>query len=72
MSKKETKEKISESLEKLEKIVKWFDEQNQVDVQEGLEKVREGAILVKELRTKLKTVENEFEELKKELATEEE
>ena len=72
MSKKETKEKISESLEKLEKIVKWFDEQNQVDVQEGLEKVREGAILVKELRTKLKTVENEFEELKKELNSSEE
>ena len=72
MSKKETKEKIAESLEKLEKLVKWFDEQDQVDVQEGLEKVREGAVLVKELRAKLKTVENEFEELKKELAAEEE
>lgn len=69
MSKKENKEKISESLEKLEKLVKWFDEQDQVDVQEGLDRVREGAVLVKDLRAKLKTVENEFEELKKELAS---
>jgi hypothetical protein len=67
MTKKDNKESISQSLEKLEKLIKWFDEQDQVDVQEGLDKVREGAVLVKELRTKLKTVENEFEELKKDL-----
>ena len=71
MSKKETKESIAQSLEKLEKIIKWFDEQDQVDVQEGLDKVRQGAVLVKELRSELKSVENEFEELKKELDAEE-
>ena len=71
MSKKETKESIAQSLEKLEKINKWFDEQDQVDVQEGLDKVRQGAVLVKELRSELKSVENEFEELKKELDAEE-
>ena len=66
-AKKEPKENIAQSLDKLEKIVRWFDEQDQVDVQEGLTKVREGAALVKELRTRLKAVDNEFQELKKDL-----
>jgi exodeoxyribonuclease VII small subunit len=61
------KENITESLAKLEKIVAWLDEQDQVDVQEGLAKVREGAALVKELRVRLKEVENEFAEVRKEL-----
>lgn len=67
MIKKDNKENISQSLEKLEKIVQWFDEQDRVDVQQGLDKVREGAVLVKELRSRLKEVENEFQELKKDL-----
>lgn len=70
MAKKESKENIKESLAKLEGIIQWFDEQDQVDVQEGLVKVREGAVLVKELRMRLKAVENEFQELKKDLADE--
>jgi hypothetical protein len=71
MIKKEPKEHIAQSLEKLEKIVQWFDEQDQVDVQEGLVKVREGAALVKDLKTRLKAVVNEFQELKKDLTDEE-
>jgi exonuclease VII small subunit len=71
MIKKEPKEHIAQSLEKLEKIVQWFDEQDQVDVQEGLVKVREGAALVKDLKTRLKAVENEFQELKIDLTDEE-
>jgi len=49
---------IAASLEKLEGIVTWLDGQTQVDVEEGLRKVREGAELVKSLRTRLKTVAN--------------
>lgn len=67
-----SKEKISHSLEQLEKIVRWFDEQDQVDVEEGLLRVRQGAVLVKELRARLKEVENEFEEVKKDLASQDE
>lgn len=70
-AKKPEKEEIAQSLAKLEKIVAWLDEQDQVDVQEGLAKVREGAALVKELKARLKEVENEFEEVKKELGTDE-
>jgi hypothetical protein len=65
------KERIADSLAKLENIIRWFDDQDQVDVQEGLAKVREGAGLVKELRSRLKTVENEFQELKKDLQIDE-
>jgi len=65
------KENITDSLAKLERIVAWFDEQDQVDVEAGLAKVREGAVLVKELKARLKEVENEFAEVKKELDAEE-
>ncbi|MBI5420728.1 MAG: exodeoxyribonuclease VII small subunit [Parcubacteria group bacterium] len=65
------KEKISDSLSKLEGIVKWFNTQKDVDVEEGLEKVKEGAELIKNLNERLKKVENEFVEIKKDLAFEE-
>ncbi len=68
-TKKSDKEPIAASLSKLESIVSWLDEQDQVDVEEGLRKVREGAVLVKELKARLKEVANEFEEVKKELET---
>ncbi len=65
------KKKINSSLKKLEEIVTWFEDQSEVDVEEGLEKMKEGAELIKELKTKLTKAENEFEEIKKELLSEE-
>lgn len=61
------KDKISASLSKLESIVDWFEHQEAVDVEEGLKRVREGALLIKDLKLKLKKVENEFEDIKKDL-----
>lgn len=58
---------INDQLKKLEDIASWFEDQDEVDVEEGLKKVKEGAVLIKELKGKLKEVENEFEEIKKEL-----
>ena len=66
-----SKEKISNSLNKLEQIVGWFDAQEEVDVEEGLKRVKDGVALLKELKMRLKKVENEFEEVKKDLETEE-
>lgn len=66
------KEKIKDSLAGLEKIVGWFDSREDIDVEEGLKKVKEGAALVKALKAKLKTVENEFEEIKKDLEKDDE
>ena len=68
MAKQET---IQAQLEKLEKIVQWFQSRQDVDVEEGLKMVKEGAELVKTLNARLKKVENEFEEVKKGLDLEE-
>ena len=62
--------KLKESFKKLEAIVKWFDEQKEIDVEAGLEKVKEGSVLIKESKKRLKVLENEFENVKKEIAKE--
>lgn len=66
------KTNLSESLKKLEKIVDWFESQEEIDVEKGLEKVKEGVKLIKTSKERLKRVENEFEEVKKELENEKE
>lgn len=58
---------LSESLKKLEGITEWFNDQQEVDVEKGLEKVKEGVQLIKASRARLQEVENEFEDVKKEL-----
>lgn len=58
---------LTEALQKLEKISDWFEGQEQVDVERGLEKVKEGAELIKLSRQRLKEVENEFQDVKKSL-----
>lgn len=67
MTPKNSKTDISQSLRKLEEIVGWFERQKDVNVEEGLKKVKLGAELIKELKKDLKTVENEFNEIKKEI-----
>lgn len=71
MTDKPKQPKISDSLSKLEGIVEWFEDQQDVDVEEGLKKVKEGAGLIKNLKLRLKEVENEFEEIKREVEEEE-
>jgi len=61
---------LTQSLKKLEEIVEWFENQEEVDVEKGIEKVREGIALIKASRERLKKVENEFEEVRKELKEE--
>lgn len=56
---------ISESLKKLEAIADWFEKEKDLDVEEGLEKVKAGGELIKALKERLKEVENEFNEIKK-------
>lgn len=64
------KNKLKDSLKKLEEIIEWFDKQEEVDVEAGLERVKEGVALIKASRERLKKLENEFEEVKKELEQE--
>lgn len=64
------KASLSDSLKKIQDIIRWFDNQEEVDVEKGLEKIKEGATLIKDSRTRLKEIENEFEIVKKELEKE--
>lgn len=61
---------LSESLKKVQEIVAWFDSQEEVDVEKGLQKIKEGTVLIKDSRTRLKEIENEFEVVKKDLEKE--
>jgi len=58
---------LTESLKKLESISQWFENQEEIDVEEGLKKVKEGAKLIKLSKERLQKIENEFEEVKKEI-----
>jgi exonuclease VII small subunit len=66
--KKNTKEvNLNDSLKKLSQIVSWFESQSELDVEKGLEYVKEGANLIKISRERLSEIENEFKEIKKDL-----
>ena len=58
---------VSKSLKDLEKIVEWFENQSDLDIEEGLKRVKLGAEIIKQLKSRLKEVENEFNEIKKDL-----
>lgn len=62
---------LTESLEQLNGIVQWFEDQDNVDVEVGLEKVREAAKLIKSSKTRLAEIENEFKEIEKDIEDEE-
>jgi len=71
-----TKEKpniknLSSNLKRLSEITDWFESQEEIDIEEGLKKVKEAAALIKASKERLKTIENEFEEIKKEVDIEE-
>ncbi|QQS61015.1 MAG: exodeoxyribonuclease VII small subunit [Candidatus Moraniibacteriota bacterium] len=61
------KNNLTDSLKELEKIISWFELQNEIDVEEGLRRVQEGAKLVEKCRKRLKDVENEFKIIREDL-----
>jgi hypothetical protein len=75
MSMKKTDDKkeevnLGENLKKLSKIAEWLEAQersDEPDFDAGLAKVREAVGLIKASRARLTEVENEFEEIKKEV-----
>ena len=58
------KNKLKDSLKKIEEIIDWFDQQSEIDVETGLEKAKEGVSLIKSSKKRLKELENEFEKVK--------
>jgi exonuclease VII small subunit len=66
MTKKtDTTENLNTTLKTLGEIVTWFESQSELDVEKGLEYVKEGAELVKLSKERLSEIENEFKEIKK-------
>ena len=63
---------LNDNLKRLAEITEWFDNQEEIDIEEGLKKVKEAVGLIKASKERLKTIENEFEEIKKEIDIEEE
>ncbi len=61
---------LNDNLKKLSSISEWFEEKEEINIEEGLKKVKEAASLIKESKKRLKEVENEFEEIKKEISEE--
>lgn len=58
---------LKDLLKNLSSISHWFENQEEVDLEIGLEKIKEATLLIKEAKTKIKNIENEFQEIKKEL-----
>ncbi|MDO8559159.1 MAG: exodeoxyribonuclease VII small subunit [bacterium] len=58
---------LNVNLKRLSEITEWFDSREEIDVEEGLEKVKEAVSLIKLSKERLKDIENEFEEIKKEV-----
>lgn len=52
------------SFHELEEITRWFDSQEQLDLDAGLKKFERGLELAQELKKKLAEVENKVEEIK--------
>jgi predicted nucleic acid-binding Zn-ribbon protein len=61
---------LNENLKKLADISAWFNSQKEIDLETGLEKVKEAATLIRDSREKLANLENEFKEIEKEFSKE--
>ncbi|MGB2762021.1 MAG: exodeoxyribonuclease VII small subunit [Minisyncoccales bacterium] len=65
--KKSDTKNLNNHLKRLSEITDWFNDQKEIDVEEGLKKVKEAVALIKASKERLKEIENEFEEIKKEV-----
>ncbi|MES3004765.1 MAG: exodeoxyribonuclease VII small subunit [Patescibacteria group bacterium] len=67
MKKTTQKGSLNEGLKRLNQIVSWFENESELDVEKGLELVKEGAEIIKNSKERLKEIENEFVEIKKKI-----
>jgi len=56
---------FSKAIKELEEINHWFQSED-IDLDEGLLKFRRGLALIKQCKMRIKRVENEFTEIKRE------
>lgn len=62
-----TSKTLKDDLDSLGRITDWFENQAEIDVEEGLKKVKEAVALIKASKKRLKDIENEFKEIQKEV-----
>ena len=60
MAQEQKTDNLNNNLKKLSEIAEWFDSREEVDVEEGLIKVKEAVVLIKASKQRLKEIENEF------------
>jgi len=58
---------LGKNLRRLAEISKWFSNQEEVDIEKGFEYVKEAAVIIKESKERLSKIENDFEEIKKDI-----
>jgi hypothetical protein len=64
------KEGLKEHLDKIKQISEWFEEQEEIDLEAALVKIREAGELIKLSKERLVEIENEFQEIKTEIEKE--
>ena len=58
---------FKQHLKEIADILQWFDSQEELDVEEALQKVKQASTLIKASKKRLGEVENEFKIIKKEI-----
>ena len=58
---------LNNNLKRLSEIAEWFESREEVDVEEGLIKVKEAVALIKVSKQRLKEIDNEFKEIQKDI-----
>ena len=61
------KHDLKQYLEDIKAISDWFEEQEEIDLEEALVKIRAAGELIKKSKERLVEVENEFNEIKAEV-----
>ena len=61
---------LKKYLEDIKRISDWFEEQEEIDLEEALIKIREAGELIKLSKDRLVEVENEFKEIKTKIENE--
>jgi hypothetical protein len=61
---------LKKYLEDIKRISDWFEEQEEIDLEEALVKIREAGELIKLSKDRLIEVENEFKEIKTKIENE--
>jgi exonuclease VII small subunit len=65
--KSEEPKNFKKHLEEIAEILAWFDAQDELDVEKALQKIKAASVLIRESKSHLREIENEFEEIKKEI-----